>query len=536
MGYRIQNRRDTADRWAEMNPILLEGEMGLVTDNANQYKIGDGIHAWNDLPLRGFTGTISQELGEDENAVVSQKIVTEKLVETDEKLAELGSEVIIGEFELKGSANKTNYFKVKFNVGSSFSVLNLATSPCSIYLYNENKEVIEEISQGLAKGEVKTHEVHSEDVFYIGGYTSEVYNIQIFNVKSADNLKIEDNLDSINAIVPVFAKGIVNGVYVDAILNLKNNSLIAPNGTVSVLSSGADAFFVSDAVSISPYDKIEVQGTSQYKNCYFAIYDANGKVLVKEQGQDAITTKKFSLTAPAGAATIRVSWLGGTPSSYIKIAKVVENGKLWKGLKWVCFGDSLTEKNNGTANKRYYDFVSEELGITTLDYGKSGTGYFKTYGGSQNFLNRIEELADIDFDVITFFGSFNDLDGGWIGGSTDSTDTSSNNICGFINATLDRLYEIKPFVKVGIITPTPWYNSKTLVECSQYADALIEIAKKRGIPCLDLFRCSNLHPDKQNFREEFYKENGVQDNGTHPNSKGHKRIYPQFREFLKTML
>ena len=80
MGYRIQNRRDTAARWAEMNPILLEGEIGLVTDNANQYKVGDGIHAWNDLPLRGFTGTISQELGEDENAVVSQKAVTEKFI------------------------------------------------------------------------------------------------------------------------------------------------------------------------------------------------------------------------------------------------------------------------------------------------------------------------------------------------------------------------------------------------------------------------------------------------------------------------
>lgn len=86
MGYRIQNRRDTAERWAEVNPILLEGEVGYVTDNPNQHKIGDGIHRWNDLPLRGYTGTIAQEFGNDENAVVSQKAVTEKL-------SELGSEV-----------------------------------------------------------------------------------------------------------------------------------------------------------------------------------------------------------------------------------------------------------------------------------------------------------------------------------------------------------------------------------------------------------------------------------------------------------
>ena len=76
MADKIQMRRDTAARWQQFNPILLEGEVGYVTDNPNQYKIGDGEHTWNDLPLRGFTGTISQELGNDENAVVSQRAIT----------------------------------------------------------------------------------------------------------------------------------------------------------------------------------------------------------------------------------------------------------------------------------------------------------------------------------------------------------------------------------------------------------------------------------------------------------------------------
>lgn len=83
MADRIQQRRDTAANWAKNNPILLEGELGFVTDNPNQYKIGDGEHAWNDLPLRGYTGTISQETGSDENAVMSQKATTEKLTELE---------------------------------------------------------------------------------------------------------------------------------------------------------------------------------------------------------------------------------------------------------------------------------------------------------------------------------------------------------------------------------------------------------------------------------------------------------------------
>ena len=76
---RIQFRRDIAENWQTHNPVLMEGEIGLVTDNPNQYKMGDGINNWNDLPLRGYTGTISQELGDDENAVMSQKTMTDEL-------------------------------------------------------------------------------------------------------------------------------------------------------------------------------------------------------------------------------------------------------------------------------------------------------------------------------------------------------------------------------------------------------------------------------------------------------------------------
>lgn len=80
MADRIQHRRDTAARWESINPILLEGEIGYVLDNPNQHKIGDGVRRWNELPLRGFTGNISQELGNDENAVISQKLATEEFL------------------------------------------------------------------------------------------------------------------------------------------------------------------------------------------------------------------------------------------------------------------------------------------------------------------------------------------------------------------------------------------------------------------------------------------------------------------------
>lgn len=42
-------KRGTAARWAEVNPILEQGEPGFVYD-FNKLKIGDGITPWNDLP------------------------------------------------------------------------------------------------------------------------------------------------------------------------------------------------------------------------------------------------------------------------------------------------------------------------------------------------------------------------------------------------------------------------------------------------------------------------------------------------------
>ena len=57
----IQLRRDTEERWRTINPILAEGEVGLILDNVG-FKIGDGVNNWNDLPLLGIilSGTMSQ--------------------------------------------------------------------------------------------------------------------------------------------------------------------------------------------------------------------------------------------------------------------------------------------------------------------------------------------------------------------------------------------------------------------------------------------------------------------------------------------
>ena len=77
----MKQRRDTKANWAATNPVLLDGELGIVSDDPNLYKVGDGATAWNSLPFRGFDGTLAQELGTSPNAVISQKVVSDKINE-----------------------------------------------------------------------------------------------------------------------------------------------------------------------------------------------------------------------------------------------------------------------------------------------------------------------------------------------------------------------------------------------------------------------------------------------------------------------
>lgn len=81
---RIQLRRDSSARWAEINPILLEGEVGYEIDTKLR-KIGDGVNRWNDLEYLRAEG-ISQETGNNQNITMSQDAITRELNELGSKI------------------------------------------------------------------------------------------------------------------------------------------------------------------------------------------------------------------------------------------------------------------------------------------------------------------------------------------------------------------------------------------------------------------------------------------------------------------
>jgi len=54
MAQTIQLRRDSKTNWELYNPVLAAGELGLQIDTW-QFKVGDGVTAWNDLPFSSKT-------------------------------------------------------------------------------------------------------------------------------------------------------------------------------------------------------------------------------------------------------------------------------------------------------------------------------------------------------------------------------------------------------------------------------------------------------------------------------------------------
>ena len=51
---RLVHRKDLSTKWSSVNPILLDGEMGIEKDT-RKFKIGNGVTSWNDLPYATIT-------------------------------------------------------------------------------------------------------------------------------------------------------------------------------------------------------------------------------------------------------------------------------------------------------------------------------------------------------------------------------------------------------------------------------------------------------------------------------------------------
>lgn len=307
-------------------------------------------------------------------------------------------------------------------------------------------------------------------------------------------------------------------------------TLIPESGEVKAYD---DEKFVTTEVAVNPGERYRIVYGHNYTNYGYIFLNSKNEVVSASNiadGTSTIIAVNEVVVVPFGAVKLVLAHI--TTSGYPCAFKIEGyTDKKWSNKKWACVGDSLTEENNRTT-EHYHDYVAKHTGIEVVNMGVSGSGYMRLYEEDKAFYQRISAIP-IDADVITIFGSGNDLshDLGNV------TDTETDTVCGCINTTIDKLYSIMPIVQLGIITPTPWEsyspnNAENKMEL--YANAIVEICKRRGIPCLDLYHCSNLRPWDDSFKQLAYsKDDG---NGVHPDETGHKLIAPRVKSFLESLL
>ena len=130
----IRIRRGSYSSWYETNPILQEGEMGLITSeqDVNKFKVGNGITEWRDLPyIIGADG----------------KTATIEIVSTETILPELEAEVI--------NIGTIDEAKLIFKIPKGFK--------------GDPGTIVPDITGLLDK-----NNIDDEDLFYIYDYENEV--------------------------------------------------------------------------------------------------------------------------------------------------------------------------------------------------------------------------------------------------------------------------------------------------------------------------------------------------------------------------
>ena len=191
---------------------------------------------------------------------------------------------------------------------------------------------------------------------------------------------------------------------------------------------------------------------------------------------------------------------------------------------WFVLGDSITNYSEG-----YHAIIAAETGINVTNGGVSGSGYMKPVN-NQTFVDRANLSAV--YDKVTVFGSVNDMQYVAENLGTES-DTGTATLGGCFNSVIDNLYASGNY-HIGIISPIPNNSTNgnpanTAGSFAQYVELLEKVCRRRGVPFLDLWHCSNMQPWDNTFLTLYMQDN------THPNADGHAIFASRIKAFVESL-
>lgn len=445
------------------------------------------------------------------------------------------------------AAESTNYHVVTYDVtslqGQSVKVTaNTNWGNCLYAIYDGNNNLLSKSS--VAPSSSSKYGIIDEEITLpfnaVTLYVTYNINWETASIKCDKRVSRIEELENKIDVIPTEDK------YVEGVENIISGKFISSEG---IITNIGEQYTISNNVAVIPGQVIFITASSNWGNALYAFYTSDN--MVAQIGQLAASGGTLTeivdspVTVPNNTAYVVVARNTNTLNRIsVKWKDGKQLVKRFSGKKWVVVGDSLTEENS-TTTKHYFDYVAEDTGIEIVNMGVSGTGYMRGKTTSQAFYQRISSI-ETDADVVTIFGSFNDLNYPALGFNSmeealgnydDDTDAT---ISGCINLTIKNLQTAIPLVRLGIVAPCPWASTRPFENNAlMYVDRLKKIAEYHSIPFLDLWRGSNLRPWDADFRALAYTKDTGQDGnpvGTHPDETGHSILAPKFEAFLDELI
>lgn len=205
-------------------------------------------------------------------------------------------------------------------------------------------------------------------------------------------------------------------------------------------------------------------------------------------------------------------------------------------LRWVVFGDSLSQPNTDGLDK-YSDLIASRNNMYVKSYARGGCGWFKSNSsntwGSGNIASQIEE-AEADYDIVSIMAGVNELGlvSTKLGSKTDTITATPETLCGAVKKTLEDVIAKYPLSTIFVMLSIPGetLNALTHDGVEPYYNAIKEICGLYNIPCLDLCHTSNLRPWNADNKAKFYRDY------IHLNAEGQEYISCIIENFLLTLV
>jgi len=129
MANRIQLRRGGAQEWANSNPTLAQGELGIELDTG-RFKIGDGVSAWNSLryerPVESTSNTANTLVQRDADGNFAAATITSTLIGNASTATRLAS---TRQIQLSDDIQASGVFDGSTNLNLSTSLELISTLP-----------------------------------------------------------------------------------------------------------------------------------------------------------------------------------------------------------------------------------------------------------------------------------------------------------------------------------------------------------------------------------------------------------------------